>query len=111
MSAGGLDSIFSVDKMMNINGLVARWPFLQREARSGVNDRCAPFREGPTIVCSSSLSLLRLGHLMDVMFFVLGHVKMVDFPTLTGGMGAEEIDMMLNLPEDGLAGPPFSFSL
>lgn len=57
VSAGGLESIFSVDKMMNINGLVARWPFLQQEAHSGVNDRRAPFREGPTIVCSPSLSL------------------------------------------------------
>lgn len=36
---------------------------------------------------------------------------MVDFPALTGGTGAEEIDMMLNLPDDGLAVPPFSFSL
>lgn len=105
-----LESIFSEDKMMNINGLVAWWPFLQQEAHSGVNDRRAPFREGPTIVRSPSLSL-RLGHLMDAVFFMLGHVKMVDFHALTGGTGAEEIDMMLNLPEDGLAVPPFSFSL
>lgn len=110
MSAGGLESIFSVDKVMNINGLVAQWPFLRREARSGVNDGRAPFREGPTIVRSPSLSL-RLGHLMDVVFFMLGHVKTVGFPGLTGGTGAEEIDMMLNLPEDDLAVPPFSFSL
>lgn len=52
---------------MNINGLVAQWPFLQQEARSGVNDRCVPFREGPSIVCSPLLSP-RLGHLMDVVF-------------------------------------------
>lgn len=95
---------------MNINGLVARWPFLQQEARSGVNDRRAPFREGPTIVRSPSLSLRRR-HLMDVVFFMLGNVKMADFPTLTGETRAEEIDMMLNLPDDGLAVPPFSFSL
>lgn len=110
MSAGGLESIFSVDKMININGLVARWPFLQQEACSGVNDRSAPFREGPTIVCSPSLSL-PLGHLMDIVFCMLGHVKMVDFPALTVGTRAKEIDMMLNLPEDALAVPPFSFSL
>lgn len=61
-------------------------------------------------LCSPSLSL-RLGHLMNVVFFMLGHIKMVDFPALTGGTGAEEIDMMLNLPDDGLAVPPFSFSL
>lgn len=66
--------------------------------------------KGPTIVRSPSLSL-RLGHLMDVVFFMLGHVKTVGFPGLTGGTGAEEIDMMLNLPEDDLAVPPFSFSL
>lgn len=36
---------------------------------------------------------------------------MADFPVLTGGMGAVEIDMMSNLPDDGLAVPPFSFSL
>lgn len=39
-----------MDKMMNINGHVAWWPFLHQEARSGVNDRRAPFRERPTIV-------------------------------------------------------------
>lgn len=52
---------------MNINGLVAWWPFLQQEAHCGVNDRCVPFREAPTIVRSPSLSLQR-GHLMDVVF-------------------------------------------
>lgn len=51
---------------MNINGPVARWPFLQREARSDVNDRCVPFRGAP-IVRSPSLSLRRR-HLMDVVF-------------------------------------------
>lgn len=57
---------------MNINGVIARWPFLQQEARRGVNDRCVPFREGPTIVRSPSLSL-RLGHLMDVVFHAGTH--------------------------------------
>lgn len=36
---------------------------------------------------------------------------MADFPALTGGTGTVEIDMMLNLPDDVLAIPPFSFSL
>lgn len=36
---------------------------------------------------------------------------MADFPVLTGAMEAEEIDMMSNLPDDGLTVPPFSFSL
>lgn len=42
---------------------------------------------------------------------MLGHVKMADSPALTGATGAVEIDMMLNMPDDVPAIPPFSFSL
>lgn len=66
-----LASIFNMDKMMNINGPVACWPFLRQEARSDVNDGCVLFRGAP-IVRSPSLSL-RLRHLMDVVFHAATH--------------------------------------
>lgn len=96
---------------MNINGPVARRPFLQREARSDVNDRRVPFRGAP-IVRSPSPSP-RLRHLMDIVFHAgtrQNGPTPPPPPALTATTGAAEIDMILNLPGGVPAIPPFFLS-